>query len=46
MLGAIIFGAAVFVTPDDEPMDLDGKIDWIGVYLGVAGLILFNFVWK
>jgi hypothetical protein len=22
------------------------SMDWVGAYLGVAGLILFNFVWK
>lgn len=26
-------------------MDAGGKIDYVGAYLGVAGLTLFNFVW-
>lgn len=46
VLGAVIFGAAIISVPDDEPLDPDGTVDWIGAYLGVAGLILFNFVWK
>ena len=33
-------------VPADEPVDPNGTIDWIGAYLGVAGLILFNFCWK
>jgi hypothetical protein len=45
-LGLVIFGAALIMIPNDEPLDLQGKIDWIGSSLGVAGLILFNFVWK
>ncbi|KAK1241325.1 hypothetical protein MKX08_001299 [Trichoderma sp. CBMAI-0020] len=46
VLGAIIFGAAIISVPDDEPLDPDGSVDWIGAYLGVAGLVLFNFVWN
>ena len=30
----------------DIPIDPRGTVDWIGSYLGVAALILFNFVWK
>jgi hypothetical protein len=46
MLGLTVYGAAIFLCPQDEPVDPNGKIDWVGAYLGVGGLILFNFVWK
>lgn len=46
MLGLTVYGAAIFLSPQDEPVDPNGKIDWVGAYLGVGGLILFNFVWK
>jgi hypothetical protein len=41
-----VFGAAILSVAEDEPLDPEGLIDWIGSYFGVAGLILFNFVWK
>ncbi|KAJ8100131.1 major facilitator superfamily domain-containing protein [Lipomyces tetrasporus] len=38
-------GGSVF--PGIFPRDKGGgRIDYLGVYLGVAGLILFNFAWK
>ena len=46
MLGLTVYGAAIFLSPQDEPVDPNGKVDWVGAYLGVGGLILFNFVWK
>jgi hypothetical protein len=46
MLGLTVYGAAIFLSPQDEPVDPNGKIDLVGAYLGVGGLILFNFVWK
>lgn len=46
VLGAVVYGAAIIAVPDDERLDPEGKIDWTGSYLGVAGLVLFNFVWK
>jgi hypothetical protein len=46
LLGMLVYGAAVLLVPTDEPIDPNGKIDWVGAGLGVAGLILFNFVWK
>lgn len=37
----------IFVVPGEtEPLDKQGRVDYIGCYLGVGGLILFNFVWK
>jgi hypothetical protein len=46
ILGLVVFGSAILLVPGDEPQNPRGSIDWIGAYLGVAGLILFNFVWK
>jgi hypothetical protein len=46
MLGFVVFGVVIITIPADDAVDPDGKVDWIGAYLGVTGLILFNFVWK
>lgn len=46
MLGAVVFSLMVVSLPWDQPVDGKGSIDWVGAYLGVGGLILFNFVWK
>ncbi|KAG0649214.1 putative MFS-type transporter [Hyphodiscus hymeniophilus] len=47
ILGAFVFTAFALVVPGEpEPFDKDGKIDYVGAYLGVGGLILFNFAWK
>ncbi|KAF2102806.1 MFS general substrate transporter [Rhizodiscina lignyota] len=46
LLGLVVYGAAILAVPEDVPLDPNGKVDWIGAYLGVAGLILFNFVWN
>lgn len=46
LLGAVVFGAVALLVPSTPASDKDGKIDWVGAYLGVGGLILFNFVWK
>ena len=46
VLGAIVFSSIIVLVPDGPPSDAGGKIDWVGSYLGVGGLILFNFVWK
>lgn len=37
---------AILLVPEDKPVDPNGKVDWVGAYLGVGALILFNFVWK
>lgn len=42
----MVYGIAIVTVPEDEPVDPNGEIDWAGAYLGVGGLILFNFVWK
>ena len=46
MLGFVVYGVIIIAVPVDVTQDPDGKVDWIGAYLGVGGLILFNFVWK
>ena len=46
MFGFVVYGVVLVTIPADEPADPNGEIDWIGAYLGVGGLILFNFVWK
>lgn len=46
MLGTAAFSTVIFLVPGEEPSDKGGKIDWVGSYLGVGGLVLFNFVWK
>ncbi|KAH8820553.1 major facilitator superfamily domain-containing protein [Xylogone sp. PMI_703] len=46
ILGTIVFGIAAVVVPgEDIPLDAQGSVDYIGSYLGVTGLVLFNFVW-
>ena len=45
-MGFVVYGAAILIVEQDQPMDPDGSVDWFGAYLGVAGLLLFNFVWK
>ncbi|KAK2015088.1 MFS general substrate transporter [Colletotrichum eremochloae] len=47
ILGAVVFTLFILVVPHEtERMDPNGRIDFIGAYLGVGGLILFNFVWN
>ncbi|KAM5349526.1 hypothetical protein ACJ41O_006031 [Fusarium nematophilum] len=33
------------VLPHEEPVDRNGKIDFVGIILGLAGLVLFAFAW-
>jgi hypothetical protein len=47
MLGAVVFTTMAIVVPGEvQPFDKGGSIDWFGSYLGIGGLVLFNFVWK
>lgn len=32
--------------PREEPVDKGGGIDYIGVVVGLGGLLLFNLAWK
>ncbi|OJJ38749.1 hypothetical protein ASPWEDRAFT_127484 [Aspergillus wentii DTO 134E9] len=34
------------IFPSEEPVDKDGKIDSVGIVLGLAGLFLFNLAWN
>ncbi|KAM5349223.1 hypothetical protein ACJ41O_005730 [Fusarium nematophilum] len=46
ILGMVVYGLFFLVVEGEEqPMDPNGKIDYVGAYLGVAGLFLFNFAW-
>lgn len=45
LLGFIVYGTVMLTTPDGEPVDPNGEIDWVGAYLGVGALILSNSVW-
>lgn len=46
ILGVFVYSAALYALPWDQRQDPSGAVDWVGAYLGVAGLVLFNFVWK
>ncbi|KAL2816734.1 MFS general substrate transporter [Aspergillus granulosus] len=46
IVGTIIFAALALLLPRDYPVDKNGKIDWIGAFLGTAGLIVFNVAWN
>lgn len=37
--------AAILVPSEEVTMDPNGKVDYIGSYLGVGGLVLFNCAW-
>ncbi|RYP93591.1 hypothetical protein DL770_000333 [Monosporascus sp. CRB-9-2] len=34
------------LLPPEVPVDRNGKIDWIGSFLSLGGLIVFNVVWN
>ncbi|PON22086.1 hypothetical protein TGAM01_v208960 [Trichoderma gamsii] len=47
ILGAVVFTLFAVVVPGEpEVFDKGGHIDYVGSYLGVGGLVLFNFVWN
>ncbi|PQE29397.1 efflux pump antibiotic resistance protein [Rutstroemia sp. NJR-2017a WRK4] len=46
LLGFVVYGLAIVTVDADTPVDPHGSVDWIGAYLGVGALILFNFVWN
>ena len=45
-LEALTILALIAIIPKEEPLDPDGKIDFIGAVLGMGSLLLFNFTWK
>ncbi|KAK0390682.1 hypothetical protein NLU13_0185 [Sarocladium strictum] len=34
------------VLPEEHPVDKGGKIDYVGAFLGLGSLLLFNFTWN
>ncbi|KAG5743988.1 hypothetical protein H9Q70_013315 [Fusarium xylarioides] len=44
-LELIVLVVLFVVLPSDEPVDKDGKIDFIGILSGVSGLVLVSFAW-
>jgi hypothetical protein len=46
ILGFFVFALALTAVPADQPLHQTGTLDLVGAYLGLTGLILFNFVWK
>ncbi|KAF7954784.1 uncharacterized protein EAE97_000043 [Botrytis byssoidea] len=46
LLGFVVYGVTIMAVDADIPIDPKGTVDWVGSYLGVAALILFNFVWN
>jgi hypothetical protein len=47
MAGSVVVGGLWLAVPAEEKaLDAGGQLDLVGAYLGVGGLILFNFVWK
>ncbi|KAF5536723.1 efflux pump antibiotic resistance [Fusarium phyllophilum] len=44
-LELVVLVVLFVVLPSDEPVDKDGKIDFIGILSGVSGLVLFSFAW-
>ncbi|KAH8900245.1 MFS general substrate transporter [Thozetella sp. PMI_491] len=45
-LTAAIFIGLYVLIPREIPVDKGGKIDYLGAFLGVSSLMLFNFVWN
>ncbi|KAF2160377.1 hypothetical protein M409DRAFT_34162, partial [Zasmidium cellare ATCC 36951] len=43
---AVVTGVLFFILPKEQPVDPKGRIDYVGAFLGVASLIMFNFVWN
>jgi hypothetical protein len=44
--GTVLLAAVLMILPPETPVDKGGDVDWFGAYLGLSGLVLFNFVWK
>ena len=45
-IGVALFGGLFFAAPLEEIMHKNGKVDYLGAFLGLGGLILFNVAWK
>ncbi|KAL3473408.1 efflux pump antibiotic resistance protein [Aspergillus californicus] len=45
-LGAATFLPLWLLSRDEATSARNGKIDWIGAFLGTSSLVIFNFVWN
>ncbi|KAH6896035.1 major facilitator superfamily domain-containing protein [Thelonectria olida] len=45
MLEFTVLAVLFFILPREKPVDKDGKVDFVGILLGVSGLVLFSFAW-
>ncbi len=46
LIGCVVFGSLALVLPAEKPVAESESMDWFGSFLGIGGLILFNFVFK
>lgn len=46
ILGGASIAALFFSMPKDQPLDRNGKVDYVGGAMGLSSLILFSVVWK
>jgi hypothetical protein len=46
LLGSVLFTTLFFLLPREPPVDKNGKIDYVGILLGLSSLVLFSFTWK
>jgi hypothetical protein len=42
----VLFAGVWFVLPKEEAGDKDGNVDWLGAFLGIGALVVFNVAWK
>ncbi|KAL1866455.1 hypothetical protein VTK73DRAFT_4689 [Phialemonium thermophilum] len=45
-MAALVFGTLFFLMPKERPVDPGGRIDYVGAFLGLSSLLIFNFVWN
>ena len=46
MIAAAILVGLAFALVGADPVDKNGKVDFIGIIFGLGALVLFSFVWK
>ncbi|KAI9146835.1 putative MFS-type transporter [Paramyrothecium foliicola] len=46
LLVIAIFAGLAITLPYEEAVDKNGKVDFLGAFFGLSGLILFSFVWN
>lgn len=42
----MILAGLAYLMPKEIPVDREGGIDYIGAFLGLSSLLLFNIAWK